>query len=83
MFAIVSALVFGTAFTLAMTVMAYMFSAYHDKMIAALLYQPETAAGAPACRVAVTRMSGRAANRTTAFTPANTRSVRSTRAIAA
>lgn len=41
MFAVIAAIVFATAFTLAIGVMAFMFATYRDKMIAALLYTPE------------------------------------------
>ncbi|HEX7783992.1 MAG TPA: hypothetical protein VF509_14385 [Sphingobium sp.] len=41
MVAIGAALVFAIAFALAVGTMAYMFATYRDKMIAALLYQPE------------------------------------------
>jgi hypothetical protein len=43
MVAIVAALVFAAAFALAVGTMTFMFAAYRDKMIAALLYQPEPA----------------------------------------
>jgi hypothetical protein len=41
MFAVIAAIVFATAFTLAIGTMAFMFATYRDKMIAALLYTPE------------------------------------------
>jgi hypothetical protein len=40
MFAVIAALVFATAFILAMGTIAFMFVTYHEKMVAALLYEP-------------------------------------------
>ncbi len=54
MVAIGAALVFAIAFALAVGTMAYMFATYRDKMIAALLYQPEPEA-LPAYAVSVQR----------------------------
>lgn len=45
MFALIAAIVFATALSLAIGTMAFMFATYHDKMMAALLYKP--AADAP------------------------------------
>ncbi|WP_298396087.1 hypothetical protein [Sphingobium sp.] len=40
MFTLVAATLFSGAFLLAIGTMAWMFAAYHDKMVAALLFQP-------------------------------------------
>lgn len=40
MFTIVAATLFSAAFLLAMGTIAWMFMTYHDKMVAALLFQP-------------------------------------------
>jgi|TARA_B100002052_G_C15367370_1_gene369529 hypothetical protein len=40
MFTLVAATLFSAAFLLAAGTIAWMFAAYHDKMVAALLFQP-------------------------------------------
>ncbi|WP_443018168.1 MULTISPECIES: hypothetical protein [unclassified Sphingobium] len=40
MFTLVAATLFSAAFLLAVATIAWMFAAYHDKMVAALLFQP-------------------------------------------
>lgn len=54
MVAIVAALVFAAAFALAVGTMTFMFATYRDKMVAALLYQPEPAPQ-PSYSVAILR----------------------------
>ena len=55
MFIVIAALVFATALALSVGTMAFMFTAYHDKMVAALLYKPEAEA-APVYHVTVRRI---------------------------
>jgi len=47
MFAIIAAILFVSAAALALGTMTYMFRAYREKMIAALLYQPYEPTPAP------------------------------------
>jgi hypothetical protein len=43
MFALIAAIVFATALSLAVGTMTHMFITYQDRMMAALLYQPDQA----------------------------------------